>query len=467
MTVMSRVPGRRSNIRRSSFVAPADYVPQVPDALSWRERLDHRAAPKGSDAWTAASVTEADRTVVDAGPYGVIDIATPDPHDDRDRWPHLGVVWWDKRSFSEEDRDVGVVQTDFAPTTISDHVSLSLPPTGRPADMAPPTEAATPMTAAPPAVASAVPEMTAVSAPHRAPVSAPVAGVHGAAAAPGAPQPSPAPAAFAPSPPLTDAPFAPPLPASIPVALDEGRRSHVRRSRHAAPGTAPARKRSRVSYNSHPRRARLRRRRLRRRIVLGGILVIVAFVTTIVVQTALLTPFMVPSASMEGSLKTGDRILVNKLAYAAGSVQRGDVVVFRDPGGWLTGSPEQTNGDDFLVKRVIAVAGDHVSCCSTSGRVTVNGVELFEPYANIGGDQDSAAMSFDVTVPAGALWVLGDNRHNSRDSSQTQSTPSHGFVPVANVVGQATFDVWPLDRVGPIDQAKSTFASVPDQTCTI
>lgn len=212
----------------------------------------------------------------------------------------------------------------------------------------------------------------------------------------------------------------------------------------------------------------LRRRRTRRRVLLGAILVVIAFAATILIQSALITPFTVPSVSMENTLHTGDRILVNKLAYGSSSIHRGDVVVFRDPGGWLNGLQQTTAGgtDGYLVKRVIGVPGDHVSCCSTNGRVTVNGTELLEPYAVIPHGQP-AASSFDVTVPAGALWVLGDNRYNSRDSSRTQHLGTKGFVPIADVVGQAALKLWPLNRLAPVGTAQETFASVRDQTCPI
>jgi len=528
MTVMPRVPLRRSRGRRSSFVAPADYASTVPDALSWRDSLGAPTPPKGQDAWSAASVTDSNRTVIDAGPYGVIDIAPPDPHADAAQWPHLGVVWWDKRSFLDEG-DIGVVDSGFSPATVGDHVSLTggpagaesdpsapaswvpaplpavggVPATGGPASggaqaapgafapgqpaayHAPAAPRASPMPAAPTAAPAAAPSPYPAAAPGAMPSPGAAARAHAAApgagfatatpatalAGPPAPHGSSNGSATAlvgpPAPSGPSAPFAPPISANRPSGLEETRRSRVRRSRHAAPVVLTPGGRSRSSASSHPRRARLRRRRTRRRIVLGIILVIVAFVTTVLIQSAFVAPFIVPSASMEGSLMTGDHILVNKLAYASNSVGRGDVVVFHDPGGWLTESGEQNNpDDDYLVKRVIGVPGDHVSCCGTDGRVKVNGVELYEPYAIIPSGQP-ASSGFEVTVPAGALWVLGDNRYNSRDSSQTRDTPSQGFVPIANVIGQATLAVWPFDRFGAIDQARSTFASVPDQTCAI
>ena len=134
MTVMPRIPSRRSKQRRSSFVPPATRSSVVPDALSWREQPDSTTAPKGPAAWTAASTTESDRTVIDAGPYGVIDLAVMEAGGDfQGRNQQLGVVWWDKRSFREEDDDFGTIQTSFVPASISDHVSLAPPHTRAPA----------------------------------------------------------------------------------------------------------------------------------------------------------------------------------------------------------------------------------------------------------------------------------------------------------------------------------------------
>lgn len=446
MTVMPRIPSRWSKMRRSSFVAPTDRSTAVPDALSWRERLDDTVAPpKGPAAWMAASVTDSDRTVIDAGPYGVIDLAvmetgldTPGPHQ------QLGVVWWDKRSFREEDDDLGAIQTSFVPAPISDHVSLA---------------GSTPVEAASPPE----PVEVAVTAPAIAPTDpVPVrADGHASLPAPAAPAPRE----------LPPAPIdvtTPPVPAAGRAELDDAERlGHARRSRHVALVPGGRSRRSRANDSSHPRRARLRRRRTRRRIVLGVILVIVAFVTTVLIQSALVTPFTVPSESMRGTLEVGDRILVNKLAYSSGPISRGDVVVFHDPGGWLTSASNSSGAaDDYLVKRVVGIPGDRVSCCSTEGRLSINGVEAYEPYASVPAGQP-ASSAFDVTVPAGELWVLGDNRYNSRDSSKTQGLPGKGFVPIANVVGQATLRLWPLDRLSAIPTAAETFRSIPDQTCPI
>ncbi|WP_431219465.1 signal peptidase I [Leifsonia xyli] len=202
--------------------------------------------------------------------------------------------------------------------------------------------------------------------------------------------------------------------------------------------------------------------------VLGVVLVIVAFAVTVLIQTVLITPFTVPSSSMQNTLHIGDRIVVDKLAYGSSPVQRGDVVVFTDPGGWLQASQKTGGGEgDYLVKRVVGIPGDHVSCCSTNGRITVNGREVYEHYAVEPAGRPASASEFDVTVPAGSLWVLGDNRYNSRDSSQTQELGSKGFVPIANIVGQAVFKLWPLTQLAPIGSARETFATIPDATCPI
>src|SRR4051812_21141259 len=132
MTVMPRIPSRKSKRRRSSFVPASSRPNAVPDALSWREQLDASPAPKGPSAWMAASSNQLDRMVIDAGPYGVIDLAAAGAMES-DRNQQLGVVWWDKRSFREEDHDDDTIETSFVPASISDHVSLSRPSLPAPA----------------------------------------------------------------------------------------------------------------------------------------------------------------------------------------------------------------------------------------------------------------------------------------------------------------------------------------------
>lgn len=158
----------------------------------------------------------------------------------------------------------------------------------------------------------------------------------------------------------------------------------------------------------------------------------------------LVRSFSIPSGSMEQTLMIGDRILVNELAPRVLPLHRGDVVVFEDPGGWL--GYGNAAGQD-LVKRVVGLPGDHVSCCDVDGHVLVNGEPLDEPYLTlVDGGPRASATDFDVTVPDGALWVLGDNRDRSADSRAHRTGPYEGFVPVDDVIGRAFVVAWPIDR---------------------
>jgi signal peptidase I len=195
-------------------------------------------------------------------------------------------------------------------------------------------------------------------------------------------------------------------------------------------------------------------------------IVVTALIISVLIKTFLVQAFYIPSGSMENTLLVNDRVLVNKLADKPDEVHRGDVVVFRDPGGWLGGPGDQVSdggvagalrkalvfvglapaaGEEDLIKRVIGVGGDHVVCCDASGRVTVNDVPLREPYL-FHGDQPSA-QEFDVKVLPGRLWVMGDHRSVSEDSRAHNDQPgTSGFVPVSDVIGRAFTIVWPVDR---------------------
>jgi signal peptidase I len=190
---------------------------------------------------------------------------------------------------------------------------------------------------------------------------------------------------------------------------------------------------------------------------------LVALLVSLVVKTFFVQMFFVPSASMEPLFVTDDRILVEKVSYWTGEVERGDVVVFEDPGGWLDPGPE-LNGfqkalsavglyptGGHLVKRVVGVGGDHVVCCDADGRMTVNGVPLDEPYLRDAGRQ----RTFDVTVPEDRLWVMGDNRSNSEDSRYHQDLPGEGSIPEDRVVGKVWAIVWPLDRLDLLDRPEA------------
>ena len=231
-------------------------------------------------------------------------------------------------------------------------------------------------------------------------------------------------------------------------------------------------------------RADDRRKRARStRIFIRDILVIfvAAIIISVGIKTFLIRSFYIPSGSMENTLQVNDRIIVNQLIPDIVGLQRGDVVVFRDPGGWLPSQiPPQVNPvqgaidwvmtavglsasdlNDHLIKRVIALPGDTVSCCNEVGQMEVNGVPLDEPYLKLSeGATRASAIDFSVTVPAGSIWVMGDNRNNSQDSRYNQETPSKGFVPLENVVGRAFVITWPVANWSWLDNYPATFSDI-------
>jgi len=179
------------------------------------------------------------------------------------------------------------------------------------------------------------------------------------------------------------------------------------------------------------------------------LLLVVALVVSAIVKTFFVQMFFVPSGSMRPLFVDNDRILVQKISYWTGGVHRGDVVVFDDPGGrWLgaEGAP-RLSGTQKLLSEVglYPTGGDRVRCCDSGGRVTVNGVPLAEkPYLMSGSAPSD--RRFDVRVPRGRLWMMGDNRSNSEDSRFHQDLPGHGTVPEHDVVGKVWAIVWPFGR---------------------
>lgn len=190
-----------------------------------------------------------------------------------------------------------------------------------------------------------------------------------------------------------------------------------------------------------------------------GLLLAVALVLAVVIKALFVQAFYIPSGSMNDTLVYNDRILVQKVSYwGSGTPQRGDIVVFADPGGWLDESEAPQPNNIFaktlevfglyptgghLVKRVIGVGGDTVRCCDKSGRVTVNGTPLRE-RSYLAPGQKPSLIRFDQKVPKGYLWVMGDNRSESADSRVHLGDPGGGFVPVKDVVGKVFAVVWPL-----------------------
>lgn len=197
-------------------------------------------------------------------------------------------------------------------------------------------------------------------------------------------------------------------------------------------------------------------------------LILIALVLALLIKTFLVQAFYIPSASMENTLQGGppdkhyDRVLVNKLVYRLRDVHRGEIIVFKGPKSWqdqpefVSHTPSNPiarffhdigsavgvaapSSKDFI-KRVIAVGGDHVVCCDASGRITVNGVPLTEKYIYPGAKPSDTP--FDVTVPKGRLWVMGDNRGGSADS-RAHMQDNDGTIPANDVIGRAFVVVWP------------------------
>ena len=196
------------------------------------------------------------------------------------------------------------------------------------------------------------------------------------------------------------------------------------------------------------------------------ILLLVAFAIAFLVKTLVVQAFYIPSGSMENTLAIGDRVVVNKVVYHVRPIARGDVVVFNgvdsftpevtitppsDPVGkaadWLgrTFGFAPPDERDF-VKRVIGIPGDHVKCCDSGGRITVNGVALDETSYLYPGNAPSD-LPFDVIVPDGKLWVMGDHRAASSDSRAHLGDPGGGFVPTDRVIGRAFAVIWPFSHV--------------------
>jgi signal peptidase I len=168
---------------------------------------------------------------------------------------------------------------------------------------------------------------------------------------------------------------------------------------------------------------------------------------------------------MENTLQVKDRVAVNKLPFLSKNISRGDVVVFRDPGNWLPEITDYTTNQyvakaksvlvavgvlpnpakQYLVKRVVGVAGDHIVCCTKSGNLTINDVEVIEPYIFAG--NKPSEMKFDVTVPKGKLWVMGDHRGASADSRYHQDDINKGFVPLSRVTGRVVAVIWPFKNI--------------------
>jgi signal peptidase I len=213
------------------------------------------------------------------------------------------------------------------------------------------------------------------------------------------------------------------------------------------------------------------------------LIVVGALIVSSILRAFVGQMFIIPSESMQNTLLVGDRVVVEKIT----DVNRGDVVVFEDPGGWLgaeesgqkRGSigrffevvgllPDSSHG--HLIKRLIGMPGDKVACCDSKGRLMVNGQPLEETAYLYPGDAPSA-MEFQVTVPAGKVFVMGDHRSESGDSRVhlSDTGPDGGspgdaaFVPLDKITGQAILVVWPASNFAKLG-VPETFKNLPAAT---
>lgn len=215
-------------------------------------------------------------------------------------------------------------------------------------------------------------------------------------------------------------------------------------------------------------------RRRRRQLPLWAHLVL-ALLLVALLRNFVGQSFYVPSSSMVPTLEVGDRVVVSKLSD---DVERGDVVVFDGTDTFGGGSDSELTGtfgsiltgvgrffainpgEKDYVKRIVGVGGDRIVCCDADGRITVNGVALAEDYLPDG--VDPSLSDFDVEVPAGRLFMLGDNRDNSADSRAHLGSPGGGMIPVEDVIGKPAVRFWPLDRLGGVeDKGSAELAQIP------
>ncbi|HVV23431.1 MAG TPA: signal peptidase I [Pseudonocardiaceae bacterium] len=203
------------------------------------------------------------------------------------------------------------------------------------------------------------------------------------------------------------------------------------------------------------------------------ILIGIALVLTFLIQTFVARVYVIPSGSMEQTLNgcpgcTGDRILVDKLTYDFTDPEPGDVIVFKGPPGWAESEFNVTESNNVvirwlrqfgssigigsppeydLVKRVIAVGGQTISCCNKNNQVVVDGKPLKEPYIYWTPGEPPRQQAFPpVKIPQGDLWVMGDNRNDSYDSRYQNGGGIRGVVPESDVIGIARTIIWPPSR---------------------
>lgn len=219
----------------------------------------------------------------------------------------------------------------------------------------------------------------------------------------------------------------------------------------------PSRRRS--GGGSHRAERGSRGGRAGRAVIEIVVVLVLALLVSLLLRQFVVQVYSIPSRSMEETLDVGDRIVVNRIPGVGKDVERGDVVVFSDELGWLPASTNEgsalskvgrfigllsSNGEEVLVKRIIGVGGDTVSCCTADGLLEVNGVPIKEPYLPAG--EVPSAQEFTVTVPDGKYWVMGDNRSGSADSRAHYFDNEDPFVDRSSLIGRVWGVVWPFDH---------------------
>lgn len=214
-----------------------------------------------------------------------------------------------------------------------------------------------------------------------------------------------------------------------------------------------------------------------------AIVLVWALLIAFVAKHMLVRGFVIPSNGMEPTLMAGDRVFVNVLDSTLRSADRGDVIVFNDTQGWLPPADEPSSlgdwvsdglaflgvtvddSDNHVVKRVIGVGGDRVTCCDSEGRIVVNDVPVDETQAYLASGEVASDIAFDVIVPDDHYFVLGDRRAAAGDS-RFYLPENRAFVSQNDVVGSAFVITWPLNRSGPVTDWSSVFDHVPDPSST-
>ncbi|BDR54227.1 signal peptidase I [Bombiscardovia apis] len=190
---------------------------------------------------------------------------------------------------------------------------------------------------------------------------------------------------------------------------------------------------------------------------------LVPVVLVLGVRIFALGQYFIPSPSMENTLAVGDRVITTQnLTLNTGDLKRGDIIVFHDPDRWLDSDREKVKtNDDFLIKRLIGLPGDKVRCDGNGKPVMING-QAVDESAYLKKGVEPSSFPFEVHVPAGHVFVLGDNRSNSSDSRYHLNDSQGGMVPIDNITGVALRTCWPFSHWKRLNNHHDVFDAVPD-----